>query len=852
MHKVPNGLTKKYHLFGLSGLVYLLIVAVVISASQVFFRLDDYSATQSDNIQYTMAQLEVDHIKLLKASSALTLTESVDTELVSEFNRRFNAFYSRVNILHTGAAYFDVLEGKEPEQSLNSVLANLDSLLPVVDGPSEALFLQGNAIHAQIASLSKAVNDIASASVVVQAQRSEEDRKALTGKLIELTVLSAVMVIAMLVLMVQLWRLYRRHRRRAIDNRNNLRRLSTVLNTALDAILVVDKTGMIVQSNTAAETELDLISHDGVRRTIEDVLIRPESPDVLKAVSGKQLLDSCRNGPNRCSKLLARGKDQTLFPVELSANLGWQDDKEVCVCYLRNISRRVEAETEMRQTRDRALASEQAQARFLGMISHEMRTPLNGILGTVDLLEDSRLSAEQHQYCRIIQSAGQQLLTQINDALDRTQAGAGQLSLNKGVFDLGELIEEAANGQSPHAEEANTVLRVNIPGGPLGLVEGDRARVLQVLVNLISNAVKFTRNGEVTVEATRLPGDDDCVEVQIADTGIGISDENMTRIFDDFVRVSGPDDQDVPGTGLGLGIVRELVTLMGGKIGAESIEGEGSLFWVKLPLPKASHLKTSIQRPESTKAEEKLQPKSKSILVVEDNNANRFVLCEMLRKDGHDVKSAAEGHSAIAFATQNAFDLILMDIRMPGINGVETARRIRASDGLSADARLIFLTAHIELDAPDQFAGLNAEAVIPKPLRRSALRDLVAGNLAEDNMPALSSNTPIDMLVLRQLQETLPPRGFNDLLERFESEGDAFIRMLSDLPEHASDGITSELHRFAGSAATFGATALRSALSHAEAALVEGEPHKAHLALQTLPALWRETRLELKEVREAA
>ncbi|MEO0568142.1 MAG: ATP-binding protein [Pseudomonadota bacterium] len=845
--------TPKFYLVGLSCLVFALIAAVAFYTSQVFFRLDEFNAAQSDNIQYTMAQLEVDHIKLLSASGVLQQSETADPEQLAQLRRRFNAFYSRTNILASGAAYSDTMRGTAADLNVSSVLAHLDTMISLMDGSDQALFEARMAVHRDIVSLSDTVNSIADAGVVVQAERSLVERHAVTGKLTELSIMSAVMILTMLALMAQLWQLYLQHRRRATDHQNNLKRLSTVLNTASDAILVVDKSGTIIQSNTAAVSELDLLNNDGSLRPVEEVLVRKDEAGVLNGVSGSALLESCRNGPNRCSKLLARGPDKDVFPVELSASLGSQDGQEVCVCYLRNISRRVEVETKMKATRDRALAGEQAQARFLGMISHEMRTPLNGILGTVDLLEDSTLSEEQSQYCRIIQSAGQQLLTQINDALDRTQVGSGQLSLSRGVFDLDELLVEAADSHSVHAEEANTKLLVSKPNPPLGLVEGDRARVLQVLVNLISNAVKFTRNGEVTVEASRLLGDEDCVEVQVIDTGVGISESHLKRIFDDFVRVANENQEDVPGTGLGLGIVRELLGLMGGKFGAESIEGEGSLFWVRLPLPTVSSLR-QINRPnDSTTCVDVLtRTKPQSILVVEDNNANRFVLCEMLRKDGHSVKSAAEGISAIGLASQNDFDLILMDIRMPGIDGVETSKRIRASGGRSADARLIFLTAHIELDAPEQFSGLNAEAVIPKPLRRTALRDLVAGTLEKGTLPAISQSGPIDTLVLTQLRETLPEDGFNDLLQRFEREGDNFIRTLRNLREKPSNDVTQELHRFAGSAATFGATALRSALSHAEAALEAGDGNRAQLAIQTLPALWQAARHELKDIRKAA
>ena len=294
-----------------------------------------------------------------------------------------------------------------------------------------------------------------------------------------------------------------------------------------------------------------------------------------------------------------------------------------------------------------------------------------------------------------MQSSGQQLLAQINDALDFTQAGSGQLSLNIGSFDLDALLTEAADSQSLQAEANETHLRVMPSGQSLGLVEGDRARVLQVLVNLISNAVKFTRQGEVTIDATRTDPAGDMVEVQVIDTGLGIAEDDLPRVFDDFVRLDETDGRSqIPGTGLGLGIVRELVNVMGGQYGAESIAGDGSLFWVRLPLPPATALGTE---PEMQAGGPTPDPAryALDVLVVEDNSTNRMVLTEMLRKDGHRPQTAVDGETAVKMANAHRFDLILMDIRMPGIDGGEAARQIRAGNGASRRARLAFLTAHI-------------------------------------------------------------------------------------------------------------------------------------------------------------
>ncbi len=828
----------------LSAAAAILLAATVFLTTQVFVKLSEYRTAFSDNIQWTVAKLEVEHARYVHAIENLSADKDAS---LTALNRRFDIFYSRVNTLATADTYREALNSPRAQATVTALSNGTQAQARIIDAGRNVVLQRRAELLAMAQGLSDPVLRLSSIGIAYDVERRESQRNTLTAKLTQMIALSLTLLVTLAALLALIWQLYSRYRRRALQNRTTLNRLATIINTSQDAIVVMCPSGKLLEGNRVAETIFGF-DHETVTSTnISNLLFKKNEEEEMMPVTGEMLIKSCAQGPNLCTKLSARDRSGRVFPVEMSANMASRSGDNVCVCFLRDISSRVETEAEMRAARDKALAGEQAKARFLGMISHEMRTPLNGILGALDLLDETVLTPEQAHYIQIMQSSGQLVLNQINDALEVTQADGERLSLVSDPFNLDALLHELLHSQQALSLSQGNTISLSATSSFLGTVLGDANRLHQVLLNLLSNAIKFTRNGEISIEVTRLgpqnaPTDE--VEFQITDTGIGIEDDDLERIFDDFVRLE--DTSSAEGTGLGLGIAKHLVALMGGTMGAESVRDEGSLFWVRVPLPSADEVHGIPLRWDL----HALPPRAMNILVVEDNDTSRFVLHEMLRKDGHSVVLADNGADGVLRASEARFDLILMDINMPGLDGIEATRQIRAGNGASHDSRIVALTAHFRPEHNERFRGVQIDSICTKPLRRAALRDILSGGPVRDR--TLPAKTDVDTQVLDQLYAVLPAKNLSRVLGDFETEGQAFISALNARTAMPSPGMAADLHQFAGSAATFGAVALQSALCRAEAAALAGDKVTLREELAPLPDLWRSTMEQIDSRRQAA
>ncbi|MFP2929619.1 ATP-binding protein [Pyxidicoccus sp. 3LG] len=392
-----------------------------------------------------------------------------------------------------------------------------------------------------------------------------------------------------------------------------------------------------------------------------------------------------------------------------------------------NISDRKKYERELVLARRKAEQAARAKADFLSMVSHEIRTPMNAIIGIASLLQRTDLSAQQKKYVRILASSSENLLGLINHILDFSKIDSGKVELEERDFDLRQLVYGTLFALHVKAEEKQLLVVAELDEQVPAFLRGDPVKLGQVLTNLVGNAIKFTELGAVTVSVTVRESFQDAVSLDFAvtDTGIGIAEDRLGHIFEEFTQAHSDIGMKYGGTGLGLAISRKLVELHGGRLGVKSTPGQGSSFFFTLRLKLGREVPEADEPARSQASTQAIR--GLRILVAEDNAINVFMLSQFLTRWGADFDVVGDGHQAVERMRVAEYDLVLMDVRMPELDGYEATRAIRALPGAHhRRIPIIAVTASTRIDLEDRTDAVGFTDFIGKPYKPEDLATLIA------------------------------------------------------------------------------------------------------------------------------
>ncbi|MEP3845721.1 MAG: ATP-binding protein [Paracoccaceae bacterium] len=785
------------------------------------------STDNSDKMAWTFLQAESEIANLGRTLAEQQLAEMPQASLV---RLRADIAISRINLVTEGR-FPKLMEGNTEGQLVLEQLRGLRTEFEVILDSNPSLgkteFVELSKIVKRTQPLTRRISVLgnAHATQIEGAQRQNFSKNlSITGG-IALSVL-----FGMSGLLILLGRLLERARERDVELSATTERLSSTVAAALDGIVVADADWRIVEYNHAAKEIFGWRRDEVLGAPMEGTFIPLHIRGGAASAKASQKLQRIRNivDKGRC-EIFAMRKTGETFPIEISVAESGQESSRLFISYLRDISQRKITETELIDARDSAEKADKAKSQFLSVMSHEMRTPLNGLLGVLDLLRTTRLTKRQERHIDVAAASGELLLEHVNEALDITRIESGALSITEQRFCVRETLARVVDVLEPLAREKSLSLTFECDEDLKLKFVGDSGRINQIITNLVGNAIKFTEQGGITVKVSGIHGvSHSLITVAVEDTGPGIPREFQEKIFEHSFVLNPAEGRQSRSDGLGLSISRRIARLMGGELTVHSENDEGSAFILTIPLNRSSdHAEGAEFAIENLPAS--AVKKQKDILVVEDNAVNRMVLQEMLVAMGHNVFAAKTGTECIEMASKDKFDLIIMDLSMPELNGLDATRELRSDDGPNNKTFILGLTAHgadeYKLYAED--AGMDAFET--KPIRLNTLSRFLS-HIPVGSTKAVESNVTapvddaLDVEVATELLGLLGKDRFGEAVTTFFHDAEAAMTAWDRKSAVFDKSELSEtIHKLRGGANIFGLCKIVAALDKVATAKEEND-----------------------------
>ncbi|MBW8905966.1 MAG: response regulator [Betaproteobacteria bacterium] len=602
-------------------------------------------------------------------------------------------------------------------------------------------------------------------------------------------------------------------------------RKDAILLTALDCIISMDERGRVAEWNPAAERTFGYTREEALGRDLADLIL----PERMRSPHRANLARYLATGEARLigrrieARASRRGGEE--FPIEVAITVTQAGGERVFTAHVRDITERKRAEEELRRSHDAARAGSEAKTTFVATMSHEIRTPMNAIIGMLELLSCSKLTADQREMLSAARQSSRSLLGLIDDVLDFSKIEVGKLEIHPEPCSVGRLMD-AVNATFKHVASAKGLLltqAIDATLGPAHLLDPSRLR--QVLINLVGNAIKFTHQGSVVIEAKVLAQSQGRQQLRfsVQDSGIGMNEETQRHLFEPFRQGESLTSRRYGGTGLGLAISRQLVELMGGAIEVTSAEGRGTRVTVTLDAEQADV--KDVPEEEATAGERMPQPlparAGGKLLIVDDHPVNLAMLRRQLKVLGMEADTATSGSEALAKWRRERHPLVITDLQMPEMDGYAFARAIRGEQDASRRPTVVAFTANTQRDALEQCISAGMDDYLTKPAELATLRQKLERWLGSDAGLKTAPPLPLvkrddDGIDRARLQALVGgPEGMPELLGQLEAAArDDIASLEAALAVADGKALRRAAHRIKGSALTVGATRVVAAATY--------------------------------------